>query len=68
MKELAFKALEVAVAIFPPLARLLYDALSSVPSDHPDRPLVDEVLEILPAHASIHDAVAELEERQRRGG
>lgn len=60
MKQEALFLLKLAAALFPPLARLIASALDKVEADHPDRPLVDEVREILPSDGPIHNAVRKL--------
>lgn len=65
-KDVALGLLKIAAAVFPPLAEWLAGVIAGTPADSPHRSLADEVREILPANASIHAAVRELEKEHGR--
>ena len=60
-KALAFEALKIAMFLFPPLVRFISEAIDTVGSEHPDRPLADELREILPSEGASHKALRDLE-------
>lgn len=64
MKEEALMLLKLAAILFPPLAELIRSAIDGVEEDHPSRPLVDEVRDILPSEGEIYDAVKKLQDKR----
>lgn len=67
MKNQALTLLQIAVQLFPPLAKLVGDALAAFsPSSPEEQVLVEQVRGILPAHTSLHDLVRDLEGKQQK--
>lgn len=64
MKENAFLLLKVAASLFPPLDKIIGEALSNIADNHPDRALVDEVREALPSLSPIDDAIKTVEQQR----
>lgn len=65
-KDAALGLLKIAATLFPPLAEWLAGVIAGTPASSPHASLAAEVREILPADASIHAAVRELEKEQGR--
>lgn len=65
-KDVALGLLKIAAAVFPPLAEWLASVIAGTPASSPHASLAEEVREILPADASIHAAVRELEKETER--
>lgn len=65
MKEEALMLVKIAALLFPPLAELIRSAIDKIEQDHPNRPLVDEVRDILPSDGPIHDTLRDL--RRKHG-
>lgn len=59
-KQLAFDALKIAMFLFPPLVRFISSAIDTVGEEHPDKPLADELRELLPSESESERVARQL--------